>query len=189
MKFFLILTLSLFFIVNCSISNAFGRSSDSMGRSSDSMGRSSDSSSDSSKSSADYLGRSSDVMSNSSRGFSMSIVYSFMSSKDDKNKEKKTTYRMDVKGISEFYSKNLASDTGFIRDISFVAEKNGITNWKSEKVTYFAIGEGLKKSNLSENEFQNLKKVISGGNAEIQNLMEKGYHFDSNSSKNVDLDS
>ncbi|MCC6275286.1 MAG: putative lipoprotein [Leptospiraceae bacterium] len=189
MKYLISIAIALFILNNCSISNAFGRSSDSMGRSSDSMGRSSDSTSNSSKSSSEYLGRSSDVLSNSSRGFSMSIVYSFMSSNKDNNKEKKTTYRLDVKGIAELYSKNLVKDSGFIRDISFVAEKNGITNWKSEKLTYCAIGEGLKKANISMKDFQALKQIISGENLEVRMLLEKGYESDSGSAKNVDLDS
>lgn len=96
---------------------------------------------------------------------------------------------MDVRGIAELYSKNISKDKGFIRDLTFVAEKNGITNWNSEKLTYFAIGEGLSKSSLSQKEFQDLKKELSNGRPEIQSLIEKGYHFDSNSSKNVDLDS
>ncbi|MBE7412615.1 MAG: putative lipoprotein [Leptospiraceae bacterium] len=188
MKYIIFISFILFFLDNCSISRAFGRSSDSMGRSSDSMGRSSDSTSNSSRSSSEQMGKSSDVLSNSSRGFSMSIVYSLMSSKDD-GSNKKSTYKMDVSEITQIYSNRITLDDGFIRDISYIAEKNGITNWRTEKSTYTAIGEGLRKANILHSEFQSIKNTISNENKEINFLLEKGYGIHSQNTKNVDLDS
>ena len=45
-----------------------------------------------------------------------------------------------------------SSDTGFLRDVGRVASEYGVSDWESHRVTYVAIGAGLRMSGLDEDE-------------------------------------
>lgn len=80
-------------------------------------------------------------------------------------------YIRDIATLTELYStKDNQSD--FKNDVNRLALKNGILNYESDSITYEGIGIGLKRSQFSKIEFEELLKTI---NPEVRKSLMKGY--------------
>lgn len=152
-----ILIASLFFIFNCQVSESLSSISTSV----NGISTSSNSISKLSDSVQSISGSIQSISGSSSR-----------SSSGDKEKEK--AYLMDVRDLTAIYSKN-GFNQEFNSDLSTIAQKNGIINWKSDSTTYIGIGEGLKKANVSEYEFKTFLNQLDPQKNELQKLLAEGY--------------
>lgn len=83
-------------------------------------------------------------------------------------------YRMDVRDLTAIYFLN-GFDKEYKTDLASVARKNGIINWESDASTYVGIGEGLKKANLNEYEFQVFLNKLSPEKQALRNCLTEGY--------------
>jgi hypothetical protein len=64
---------------------------------------------------------------------------------------------------------------GFRQRLAPIAEKNGITNWESDDITFKGIGMGLKKAAVKGERYQQLRQLLAGGNAEAAQWIDAGY--------------
>ncbi|MCB1158385.1 MAG: putative lipoprotein, partial [Leptospiraceae bacterium] len=83
-------------------------------------------------------------------------------------------YSMDVRDLTILYArKGLEGD--FEKDVSEVARREGVLEWKKKSFTYEAIGQGLKLSGMDNKEFQKLKKEVFNKNSQIAFYLQRGY--------------
>jgi hypothetical protein len=83
-------------------------------------------------------------------------------------------YRMDVRDLTAIYFLN-GFDNEYKTDLASVARKNGILNWESDPSTYVGIGEGLKKANLNQYEFQTFLNKLSTDKQALKTCLTEGY--------------
>ena len=65
--------------------------------------------------------------------------------------------------------------TTFLKGLSDVAAKEGVTNWDQDSLTYMGIGKGLKKANVEGVAYETYKKNFAGGNAQKMQQIQDGY--------------
>ena len=68
--------------------------------------------------------------------------------------------------------------TSFLRGLSDIAAKDGITNWEQDSLTYRGIGKGLKKANLNETVYETYKNNFSNGDPKKIEEIQDGYDSD-----------
>ncbi|XDD49297.1 putative lipoprotein [Leptospira sp. WS92.C1] len=124
------------------------------------------------------LSKSSDSLeslSGSIKGISKSVssILSSSSSDDDK---KENTYLKDVRDLTAMHVQNGFQEIEFKNDLSVLALQNGLTNWKSLKVTYVGIGSGLKKAGVSEDKFQTFVQGLGTSKPEVIQSIQKGFY-------------
>ncbi|MBW0433828.1 putative lipoprotein [Leptospira yasudae] len=96
------------------------------------------------------------------------------SSGDDEKKEK--AYLKDVRDLTAMHVENGFQEIEFKNDLSTLALQNGLTNWKSLRVTYLGIGSGLKKAGVSEEKFSKFVSEMGSAKPEVVESIRKGYH-------------
>jgi hypothetical protein len=120
----------------------------------------------SSKSSSDSSKSSSESSSGSSRSSSGS------SSPDQ---EQARRYEQDLADYTEAYVISGGSDGGFLRGVSDIAEKRGISDWESHDRTWEGIGRGLARVKVSQVQLDVYKTNWAGDDAAKVQGIEKGY--------------
>lgn len=150
---FPILMSVLFLLINCQVSESVGSASTSLNgvsTSSNSISKISDS--------VQSLSGSIQSISGSSSGGS---------------KAQMQTYKMDVRDLTAIYYQT-GFNHEFKKDLNTVAQKNGLLEWQTDALTYIAIGEGLKKANMSEYDF---KVFLSNfeSKKELGKFLKEGY--------------
>jgi hypothetical protein len=100
------------------------------------------------------VGKSSDSVKSISDSISDSISNSSGSS--DEDDEDKEAYRNDVTQFTLVYAESAGSSRDFMREIGRIAESHGITDWEREKITFIAIGAGLRQAGVENKEFAEL---------------------------------
>lgn len=97
-----------------------------------------------------------------------------------------------VSGKSKKYSNEVADYTmayvkssrpnedysSFVRGLSDIAAKEGITNWEQDSLTYRGIGKGLKKANLDGTVYQTYKNNFGNGDPQKIDDIQNGYDSD-----------
>jgi len=63
----------------------------------------------------------------------------------------------------------------FLKGVSDIAAKEGITNWEQDPLTYRGIGLGLKKADVRGIAFDTYKKNFSGGDSTKMEQIQDGY--------------
>lgn len=63
----------------------------------------------------------------------------------------------------------------FLKGVSDIAAKQGITNWEQDMLTYRGIGKGLKNAKVKGIAFETYKKNFAGGNATKMEKIQDGY--------------
>jgi exo-beta-1,3-glucanase (GH17 family) len=118
-------------------------------------------------------------VSDSVKSISTSVSNVFQSISDSSKTTKSSTsqiYKYDIAVITEFKIKNHSTETNFIQEIEKIAFKNQVKDWKLNLSTYEGIGLGLKKANLTKEEFNSFKETIANQKAEFIQALEKGFH-------------
>ena len=67
------------------------------------------------------------------------------------------------------------SYSSFLRGLSDIAAKEGITNWEQDSLTYRGIGKGLKKANVNETVYETFKNNIANGDPKKIENIQSGY--------------
>lgn len=105
---------------------------------------------------------------------STSSIVSSPSSISGKSKK----YQNEVADYTMAYVKSSqpgADYTTFLKGLSDVAAKEGVTNWDQDSLTYMGIGIGLKKANVEGIAYETYKKNFAGGNAKKMEDIQSGY--------------
>ncbi len=95
---------------------------------------------------------------------------SSVSDKDEKYQNEVSDYTM-----AYVKSSNTTDYAGFVKGLSEIASKRGISNWEQESITYVGIGKGLKKAGVSGVAYETYKKNFANNNEENMQNIQKGY--------------
>ena len=68
-----------------------------------------------------------------------------------------------------------ADYTSFLKGLSEIAAKEGVTNWDQDPLTYMGIGKGLKKANVEGIAYETYKKNFAGGDSKKMEEIQDGY--------------
>ena len=105
---------------------------------------------------------------------STSSIVSSPSSVSGKSKK----YQNEVADYTMAYVKSSqpgADYTTFLKGLSDIAAKEGVTNWDQDSLTYMGIGKGLKKANVEGVAYETYKKNFAGGDAKKMQEIQDGY--------------
>jgi hypothetical protein len=105
---------------------------------------------------------------------STSSIVSSPSSISGKSKK----YQNEVADYTTAYVKSSqpgADYTTFLKGVSDIAAKQGITNWDQDSLTYRGIGKGLKKANVEGAAYETYKKNFAGGDSKKMQDIQDGY--------------
>ena len=96
----------------------------------------------------------SDWASGISTSLSGSIDGSLVSSGSKKPGGGDAAYRDDVRQLAALHAQEGPLDDGFLRDLSGVARRHGISDWQAESGTLPAIGDGMREVGTPEREIE-----------------------------------
>ena len=117
-------------------------------------------------------GKSSDSISASSDSISDSS-----SSDDDETAESTANaYGEDIAAATKRYALYQAEREQFMQTISNIARNHGIVDWEQEKLTYTAMGRGLKQAGINEQYIGELAYFSSLAGSDDYSLVLAGYH-------------
>ena len=105
---------------------------------------------------------------------STSSIISSPSSISGKSKK----YQNEVADYTAAYVKSSqpgADYNTFLKGLSDVAAKQGITNWEQDTLTYTGIGIGLKKAKAEGVAYETYKRNFAGGDAKKMEEIQSGY--------------
>ena len=105
---------------------------------------------------------------------STSSIVSSPSSISGKSKK----YQNEVADYTMAYVKSSqpgADYTSFLKGLSDIAAKEGVTNWDQDSLTYMGIGKGLKKADVEGVAYETYKRNFAGGNAQKMQQIQDGY--------------
>ena len=63
----------------------------------------------------------------------------------------------------------------FLKGISEIAAKEGVSNWDQDLLTYMGIGKGLKKADVDGIAYETYKKNFAEGDSKKMEAIEDGY--------------
>lgn len=112
--------------------------------------------------------------SDSSRSISRS---STSSSGPEVPEETRKAYEKDVLTYVSAIGRSDISGEDFMRGLGSIASRHSITDWENYKFTYVAIGEGLKKAGVQEDEIPNLPylKALLGADSKRLDYVKEGF--------------
>ncbi|MCX7099193.1 MAG: putative lipoprotein [Methylococcales bacterium] len=105
---------------------------------------------------------------------STSSIISSPSSISGKSKK----YQNDIADYTMAYVKSAvpgADYNSFLKGLSDIAAKEGVTNWDQDSLTYLGIGKGLKKAKVEGVAYETYKKNFAKGNAKFMSAIQDGY--------------
>ena len=105
---------------------------------------------------------------------STSSIISSPSSISGKSKK----YQNEIADYTMAYVKSSrpnADYTSFLKGLSDIAAKEGVTNWDQDSLTYLGIGKGLKKANVEGTAYETYKKNFAGGDSKKMGEIQDGY--------------
>lgn len=153
-KFTIIFTISLFTLLNCAMFTSVSQSSQSSQSISNSM-------------------QSISTMFNSVSSISGSISsISNSSSKKNEENPKKSQYRRDVRDITYLYLKT-GNVESLARELEVLGFRHGITDWRTEMMSYTGIGEGLRRAGKTPEDIATLSQSLPRHQFE---LLKNGYN-------------
>lgn len=68
-----------------------------------------------------------------------------------------------------------ADYNAFLKGLSDIAEKEGVTNWDQDSLTYRGIGKGLKKANVEGTAYETYKKNFAESDSKKMEEIQDGY--------------
>ena len=105
---------------------------------------------------------------------STSSIVSSPSSVSGKSKK----YQNEIADYTMAYVKSSQPGAGydtFLKGISDIAAKEGVTNWDQDSLTYMGIGKGLKKANIEGVAYETYKKNFASGDSQKMADIQSGY--------------
>lgn len=112
--------------------------------------------------------------SDSSRSISRS---SKSSSGEEVSEETRKAYVSDVATYTEAVGESSITADDFMRGLSKIAKKHGISDWEGYKYTYIGIGKGLKAAGIEKDRIKELPylNVLVSGNEKRLDYIKEGY--------------
>ncbi len=112
--------------------------------------------------------------SDSSRSISRS---STSSSGEEVSEETRKAYVNDVATYTEAIGQSSITADDFMRGLSKIAKKHGISDWEGYKYTYIGIGKGLKAAGIEKDRIKDLPylNVLVSGNEKRLDYIKEGY--------------
>ena len=112
--------------------------------------------------------------SDSSRSISRS---STSSSGEEVSEETRKAYVNDVATYTEALGESSITADDFMRGLSKIAKKHGISDWESYRYTYVGIGKGLKAAGIAKDQVGELPylKVLVSSNEKRLDYIKEGY--------------
>lgn len=92
-----------------------------------------------------------------------------------KDDEKASVYRKDVTALVSLYSKDKELLSSLEDDMSRIAEKNGIVQWREYRGTYTAFGSGLKDAGYSLDEVKEITQISCPEKPELVEAILEGF--------------
>ncbi len=117
-------------------------------------------------------GKSSDSISASSD----SISDSSGSGDDEEAESTANAYGEDIAAATKRYALYQTESAQFMQTISNIAQNHGIVDWEQEKLTYTAMGRGLKQAGINEQIIGELTYFSSLAGSDDYSLVLAGYH-------------
>lgn len=114
--------------------------------------------------------------SDSSTSISKSISSPFQSSSAS-SPAGAEAYQNDVADYTYAYVISAGKPDTFMKGLSSVAERDGISNWEADDSTYIGIGKGLRKAKFNQTQIDAFATNVSGGDAKKTKLIQKGYEM------------
>ncbi|MDD1624765.1 MAG: putative lipoprotein, partial [Methylococcaceae bacterium] len=105
---------------------------------------------------------------------STSSIISSPSSISGKSKK----YQNEVADYTMAYVKSShpgADYNSFLKGLSDIAAKEGVTNWDQDSLTYLGIGIGLKKAGVEGVPYETYKKNFARGDSKKMEEIQDGY--------------
>lgn len=63
----------------------------------------------------------------------------------------------------------------FLKGLSDIAAKEGVTNWEQDSLTYWGIGKGLKKAHVEGTAYETYKNNFAKGDSRKMEEIQEGY--------------
>jgi hypothetical protein len=105
---------------------------------------------------------------------SVSTIVSSPSESLSRSSSPEDAYRDDVRDFTAAYLRSGGDPAELEREVGTVAEKHGITDWESSRVTYEGIGGGMAEAGVTQAELDGYKAAIAG-DAQRAEWMQDGY--------------
>jgi len=105
---------------------------------------------------------------------STSSIISSPSSVSGKSKK----YQNEIADYTMAYVKSSepgADYSSFLKGLSDIAAKEGVTNWEQDTLTYMGIGKGLKKANVEGTVYETYKNNFAKGDSKKMEEIQDGY--------------
>jgi hypothetical protein len=101
------------------------------------------------------------------------------SSPKDEVGKAKIPYRDDIANMTMSVAGSNFSSANYLAGIGRIAAQRGISDWASEKVTYYGIGKGLKKAGIAKDAIgrQAFLTGVLAARPEARAWIEKGYRY------------
>lgn len=71
-----------------------------------------------------------------------------------------------------------ADYNSFLKGLSDIAAKEGVTNWEQDTRTYIGIGKGLKKANVEGTAYETYKTNFAEGDSKKMEDIQDGYEYE-----------
>lgn len=85
-------------------------------------------------------------------------------------------YAEDVTAATAHYASSQKDGAEFLQIISNIARSHGIVDWEQDKLTYTAMGQGLKQAGIDEQTIAKLSYFHTLSNRANYLLVLEGYH-------------
>jgi len=95
------------------------------------------------------------------------------SSSSNKDKNRDSQFKKDIRDLTCLYLKSGSSKNFFI-EIENISMRHGISDWKRNDSTYLGIGEGFSRAGLK---IEDIKSISSNLPQDKISLLKKGYNL------------
>ncbi len=100
-------------------------------------------------------------------------------SKSSESSDSSAQYHDDVVDYTYAYVKSSEADfSSFKQGIADIAKEKGIVNWQNEPITFIAVGEALKKANITGISYDTYKTNLTNGDETKIKYLQQGYDND-----------
>lgn len=91
----------------------------------------------------------------------------------------KIPYRDDVANLTMSVAGSNFTSANFMAAISRIAQQRGISDWESEKATYYGIGKGLNKAGVAKENISRLTFLsgVLNSRSDARRWIESGYRY------------
>lgn len=113
-----------------------------------------------------------------SESISKSISSPFESASDSSKSSsegREAAYRDDVADYAASVARSGGAPDRFLNGVGSIAAKRGITAWESSDLTYFGVGQGLRRAGVSALELESWKIDVAAGDAARAVAIQRGF--------------